>query len=351
LAIPARRLAPVAISLMGLTLAACAAPAEGETPATASADPAATPSATAVACEVELPSGESTLAVAFDGVDYDVRVFVPEALEPGSALVLDLHGSSSNGVQQAEVSGLDAVAEAEGFIAVQPVGVIEAESYAPMPDGSWAWNVPGVPTTAGEYPAEDARDDVAFLAAVIDEVSAQGCVDRGAVFATGYSGGGRMASALACERPDLVAAIAPVAGLRAGRAAEDDLLAVDPGTCEPGEPVSVLTFHGTADVVNPYEGNDDPRWGYSVESAVAAWGDLNSCASDAAVETEGAVTVTTRSSCADGVEVVGHVIDGASHIWPGTAADQSYFGETEWGVDASQVMWEFFAAHARAAAA
>lgn len=49
------------------------------------------------------------------------------------------------------------------------------------------------------------------------------CVDDDRVFATGYSGGGRMSSALACELSDTIAAIAPVAGLRAGRPSPVDI--------------------------------------------------------------------------------------------------------------------------------
>ncbi|MFV0426532.1 MAG: hypothetical protein ACK5KU_05785 [Beutenbergiaceae bacterium] len=75
--------------------------------------------------------------MAFDGVDYDVRVHVPETV---------------------------------------------AQSFGESEFGSWAWNVPGMPTAAGEYPPVDARDDVKFLTTVIDEVSRTGCGDPDQVF-------------------------------------------------------------------------------------------------------------------------------------------------------------------------
>ena len=33
----------------------------------------------------------------------------------------------------------------------------------------------------------------------------------------------------------------------------------------------VLTFHGQQDVVNPYLGNGDLRWGYTVPVALQTW--------------------------------------------------------------------------------
>ena len=339
------RTIPMIATLSVLALAGCSTGA-GET--ATEPTPSSTPSTeapVATECVVALDAGASTVPVAFGGASYDVRVYLPSDLSEVRGLVLDLHGSSSNRTAQAEVSGLDAVADAHGFVVVEPDGLLAAESHVELAGGSWAWNVPGVPTTAGEYAPQDARDDVAFLVEVVAQMSEAGCVSEGAVFATGYSGGGRMASALACEHPELLAAIAPVDGLRAGRASAQAVTALDPATCAPGEPVSVLTVHGTADVVNPIDGNDDPRWGYPVEAAVTHWATLDGCTGDPAVETVGTVTTTTYATCDAGTQVISHVIEGANHVWPGTGVDQSYFGDTEWGVDASAVMGEFFASH------
>ncbi|WP_233188374.1 alpha/beta hydrolase family esterase [Actinomyces qiguomingii] len=294
-------------------------------------------------------SGTQTVDVAFAGQTYPVRIHVPEGADPAVRLplVLDLHGSNSNGVSQAKISGLDAVADAaeEGFIVAEPTAAIALEADDPLPDGNWAWNVPGVPTTAGEYPPDDARDDIAFLATVIDSLSEQACVDTGRVYATGYSGGGRMASALACERPDLIAAIAPVAGLRAGRAA-DDAATIDPSTCTPAQPVSVLTFHGTDDVVNPYDGNDDARWGYGVKAAVSTWAQLDGCTAEPATEqVSDHVSVTRYDSCEGGAAVELYTVDAGGHTWPGTSVDLSALGTITQEINASQLMWEFFAAH------
>ena len=91
------------------------------------------------------------------------------------------------------------------------------------------WNVP----------VQDNRaDDVAYVRDVIAHVAARVCTDETRVYATGFSGGGRMSSLLGCQLGSRIAAIAPVSGLRF------------PGPCS-GRPVPVLTFHGLADPQNP----------------------------------------------------------------------------------------------------
>lgn len=345
------RLTAVAVTAAAIALAGCSSGESDETDNDQAATAEATTEEATPTCTPSLVTGEQTVSVDFDGQAYDVRVYVPEGLGEANPIVLDLHGSSSNGPLQAEVSGLDAVADEGGFIVAQPTGVLEAEAFQPLEDGAWAWNVPGVPTTAGEYPPVDARDDIEFLTAVIAELTALGCGDANQVFITGYSGGGRMASAMACARPDLVAAVAPVDGLRAGHAMSNDLTIVDPSTCQPApEDVAIVTFHGTADVVNPYDGNDDPRWGYTVQTALEAWADLNGCdatpnAGPVADADADAVTLQSYSGCENGADVAGYIIEGGNHIWPGTSADQSFFGDTDWGINASELMWEFFSEH------
>lgn len=71
--------------------------------------------------------------------------------------------------------------------------------------------------------------------------------------------------------------MAPVAGLPAGRPDPVDASGPDPDSCQPQRPVAVVTFHGTAEVVNSFQGNGDLRWGYTVELAAPKWAELNDC--------------------------------------------------------------------------
>lgn len=300
-------------------------------------------------CHRSLSAGVQTVQVGFDGVSYPVRLVVPAGVGARTALplVLDLHGSSSNGVAQAPISDLTTLAGQEKFLVANPSGAIAlAPANPPLPDGSWAWNVPGVPTTAGAFPPADARDDVAFLRTVITTVDRLGCVDDDRVYATGFSGGGRMASALACELSDTIAAVAPVAGLRAGRPSQVDTTVPEVQDCTPQRPVPVITFHGTGDFVNPLPGNGDLRWGYAVSLAVQTWARLNRCQSGPALTTVSEhVTRFTYSRCKDRADVVYYRVTDGGHTWPGTSVDLSPLGPTTQEIDATALMWQFFEDH------
>lgn len=299
------------------------------------------------ACVRSLPSGSSELAISYAGESYDVLVNVPAAPSRRALpLVLDLHGSNSNGTSQAAISELAKLGSEKGFIAVNPTGNIAFEHT--LPDGNWAWNVPGVPLTSGTYPPAGSRDDIGFLRAVVEQVDAAGCVDDRRVYATGFSGGGRMASALACEASDVFAAIAPVAGLRAGRPDPDQLTQPEAGNCAPERPVAVVTFHGTADFVNPYLGNSDPRWGYTVRTAVESWAELNRCRVEPKTEQVSAgVDRISWSHCRQHAQVVLYEVKEGGHTWPGTSVDLSALGYTTQEISASELMWAFFQAHPR----
>jgi len=219
-------------------------------------------------------------------------------------LVLDLHGSGGSAEGQARTSGLEALAAREGFA----VATLEA-------DTGRRWNVP----VTGER-----SDDVAYALDVINSVGSLACIDRARVYATGFSGGGRMTSLLGCRLNDRLAAIAPVAGLRW------------PGPCE-GRPVPVLTFHGLADPQNPYDGGVEGRgteWMESVPEALESWAEHNGCDPEVILEDpEGPLSTMRYEACEGGAEVRLVRIDGLGHTWPREE------------LDATAVMWEFFERH------
>src|SRR5688572_24060486 len=116
------------------------------------------------------------------------RLFVPPRYDGRSAipLVLDLHGSGGTSAGQARTSGFEDVAAREGFA----VASLQA-------DGG-RWNVPIDNNRA---------DDVAYVSDVIDHVAGRLCTDLARVYATGFSGGGRMSSLVACKLNTRIAAI------------------------------------------------------------------------------------------------------------------------------------------------
>jgi polyhydroxybutyrate depolymerase len=84
-------------------------------------------------------------------------VHVPSSYRGSSKvpLVLNMHGSGSTAQDQELFTGMDATADANGFIVAYPQGLI--------PEGSgFDWNVPGVPLDRGRSGPAHAADDVSL---------------------------------------------------------------------------------------------------------------------------------------------------------------------------------------------
>jgi polyhydroxybutyrate depolymerase len=240
------------------------------------------------------------------GRERTYRLFVPQGFEGRTRLplVLDLHGSGGTAADQARTSGFETLAAREGIV----VATLQA-------DGG-RWNVPVTDSRA---------DDVAYVSDVIDHVSARACTDLTRVYATGFSGGGRMSSLLACRLNSRIAAVAPMAGLRW------------PGPCT-GRPIPVLTLHGLADVQNPYAGHAASRgaeWLESIPDALAGWARHNGCDLDVILDDPpGPLSTMRYEGCDNNADVRLIRIDGLGHSW---AREH---------IDATGVMWQFFRSHA-----
>ena len=233
-------------------------------------------------------------------------------------LVIGLHPSGGTGQSFDDDTGLVSAATKKGFAVLLPDGAIHTD------DGTgYFWNIPGVPLSSGAEVPRGTRDDLRFLADAIDELVADHCIDARRVYVTGFSGGARMSSMVACRLADRVAAVAPVAGLRAGRAAGSDFSEPDAQDCRPSKAVRVLAIHGTDDRTNPFSGGGGVRWGYSVERAAARWANLDHCESaPRSDKVSSQVTRVQYGACGGGSAVVLYRIDapeaqGGGHVWPG----------------------------------
>jgi polyhydroxybutyrate depolymerase len=265
------------------------------------------------------------------GMDRTYTLHVPPGEPVG--LVLSLHGGGGTGTGQQGLTDFDAVADANNLLVAYPDGY----------DKSWA-------DGRGASPADRHHvDDVGFLVALADKLQSDYRISRGHVFATGMSNGGFMSNRLACDRADVFAAIAPVAGtLGAGVA------------CHPSRPVSVLAAHGTADPLVPFNGgNVRGRGGLSrsisATSMVDAWRSADGCQGDPSAQVLPSVgdgTVVHRfdsAACVASTEVVFYQIDNGGHTWPGGKQylPQAIIGRTSRALDASEVIAQFFLAHGR----
>lgn len=247
-------------------------------------------------------------------------------------LVLSLHGFAANPDGQRANARWEGLADSHAFIVAYPQG-----SSFPL-----RWNT-GPETRLGEL------DDVRFLSEVIDDLAERWPIDPRRIFVTGFSNGGHMTHHAACLLADRVAAVGLVSGLAAD----------PPAGCRPGRPVPVLAFVSGSDLrVEPLP---VPDWlldrilnlrldqaapGPSSPLAWAeAWAQRDGCR--APPTTSLLVPGVTRlhfGRCEQEAEVILVSIPEMGHAWPGGPALPGLGANTD-AVDATQMMWDFFARH------
>jgi polyhydroxybutyrate depolymerase len=278
------------------------------------------------------PAGSTTLDLKVDGVHRVVVVHVPQGYTgtTRAALVLNLHGSGSTAVEEEGFSGMDATADARGFIVAYPQGVIQEA-------GGFAWNVPGVPLFGGAAVRANAANDIEFLKALVGILEAKYCVNTSRVYAAGFSGGAREASQLACDDSSQFAAVAAVSGLR------------HPAPCPASRPVPIIAFHGSADPVDPFAGHGQAYWTYSVKTAAREWGAQDGCLKEKTSQPSSDVVLYARSACKGGASVELYEVMGEGHEWPGGPSlppvVTSVLGPQSSAIDANELIWSFFESH------
>ncbi len=267
------------------------------------------------------PGLHTDLEIEIDGLSRTYDLFVPSAGAEGDPLplVVNMHGWGSSKEQQAAFSRMSTDAEARGY----------AVAYLQGYDASF---------NAGSCcggASHDEVDDVGFAVAVVDDVQTRTCLDRGRVYATGFSNGGFMSYRLACEAAETFVAIAPVAGV----------VSVDLETCAPSQPVSVIHFHGMSDFNVLYEGR--PWLGVpGVPELMAHFAAHEGCAPEPVVTLElDDVVCETWPGCRTGTEVSVCRVDGGGHCWPGNP--ECPYGSSTTTISANLRMFDAFDLHTR----
>ena len=168
-------------------------------------------------------------------------------------LLLLLHGYSVNGIVQDAYFGFSRWAGDKAILYAYPDGTVDSS-------GKHYWNA-----TDGCCDFDHKNvDDVAYLGAVIDDMSAKWNVDPKRVYLVGHSNGGFMAYRMACDLAPRIAAIVSLAGASWK----------DGARCQPAAPVAVLQIHGDADDTVPYAGGPDLP---SARQSVAFFAAVDGC--------------------------------------------------------------------------
>ncbi len=216
-------------------------------------------------------------------------------------LVVLLHGYGASAAIEDSYLGLSRAARERGVYVLLPNGTPDAGG-----DRFWA---------ATRSLEGLGVDDVAYLAALLDEASATVPVDPARVSLLGHSNGAFMAYRFACAYPARIAALAALAGT-------EDAMPV----CETLPlPVSALHFHGTADDTILYEGGEFRLVGpyVSAEEMALHWARRSGCAdtrtTGASFDWDGTVAGPEtipfmHDGCPEGVGVELWRMEGAAHI-------------------------------------
>jgi polyhydroxybutyrate depolymerase len=255
------------------------------------------------------------------GVQRSYRLHLPPNYTGATAvpLVFNLHGYTSNALQQEFYSGMNAIADTAGFILVFPDGL----------NNSW--------NSGFQPPYYGGTDDVSFLSVLIDSLQASYNIDPARVYSCGMSNGGFMSYRLACDLEDRIAAIASVTG---------SMTTLQLNNCQCTRPVPVFEIHGTADATVPYLTSG---LSMGIDSVMGYWSAQNNCTAPIQYDTLpnvsiidlSTVTTQTHGGCDANSEVLLYKIENGGHTWPG-AVFQIPGAVTNQDINASLEIWKFF---------
>jgi len=263
-------------------------------------------------CATPAAAESQTLAeLMVNGVRRQYRLSVPRA-DAGVALpvLMAFHGGSGRDYPFPQQREFEELVETEGVIAVYPLAEL-----VPPNEGEWQLNT-----------SESSTQDIAFVEALIDDLSARYCVDSNRIYATGYSLGSMFTYELACHLNARFAAIASFAGT----------MPVTPNSCTLVENVSIMHIHGQDDPIISY----DNEWEWKawdsvgtmrdIPSLVRFWSEQYGCQNERETQSDSALHIV-HDACDEGVRVEHYRLTGVGHEWPDTIR----------GVSTHEVIWNF----------
>jgi len=278
--------------------------------------------------------GDHQETVMVDGLERQYILHIPPDITATAMppLIIVLHGTYGTGRQMQIGLGFDYYADELGFLVAYP------DAYDGM-----RWN-DGRGTLDS---SEQGIDDVAFILAMIADISDKTPVNMEQVFVTGASNGAIMSYRLGCETEGVFAGIAPVIGNIAMPILDD---------CTPQSPIALLSINGDEDPFIPFNGGEvceDVRRGCekgfvaSVEESVGRFADANSCDSNPEIalrvpEIDDDTEIETRTYTNCDAAVISYIVRGGGHVWPPRVPRVRAGGTPTANLDATQVIVTFF---------
>jgi polyhydroxybutyrate depolymerase len=252
--------------------------------------------------------------VSVGGVPRHYLLYQPSTAHTKAPLVIVLHGSVGDAAGAEQRFAWDRLADQKGFIVAYPDGEHQG------------WNASG--SCCGAARGRN-FDDIGFLNKVIEDTASQASIDPKRVYLTGFSAGAVMSYRYACDGSYKLAAIGSVAGTLAN----GDI-------CAHPHPVSVLEIHGLADQNVPFAGSAAGYGWAPVQQVLSLFRQADQCGQPA--ENRQGVAQVSMAACAQGRAVELITLDGVGHQWPGGLSKD----DAGASIDATAVLWQFFAGHA-----
>ena len=231
-------------------------------------------------------------------------VLVPRAYDARTPLpvVLALAGYDNRATDFDGWLHLSALVDELGFILVMPDGLVDS-------DGSPYWNATD---TCCDF-HQSGVDDVAYLRAVLAEVSQRFATDPARVGIIGHSNGAFMGYRMACEGAG-IAGLVSIAGSTFN----------DERNCHATSGISILQVHGTADDTMPFGGDEDAPGALEV---LRRWAIRDACDTTglhedatpreyAADHRADETTVSRYTGCRPGYDIELWALAGANHYPP-----------------------------------
>lgn len=278
------------------------------------------------------------------------KLYLPAAVASGQmrprALVVMLHGCTQNPDDFAAGTGMNAQAEAQGFIVLYP-------EQSQQANASLCWN------WFKHNHQQRGRGEAAWLADISQQVASRYRVDPARIFIAGLSAGGAMAASVAAAYPEIFSGVGVHSGLAPGAAnnLQQALSAMRSGAAHAattgvrGEPalagaqplpVPAIVFHGDGDTtVHPRNGQQVLAAALASASQQASHAAPQAEAPQQGRASEGRHYTRTCYRRGDGRPLAEHwQVHGAGHAWSGGQAAGSYTDPS--GPDATAEMLRFF---------
>ncbi|OGB22430.1 MAG: hypothetical protein A3I66_03940 [Burkholderiales bacterium RIFCSPLOWO2_02_FULL_57_36] len=234
----------------------------------------------------------------------------PSSCTVNCPVVIDMHGYTSNAVEERDGSGQLQVGDANGYIVVYPSGRYDSWNAGSSSYGTCCG-------TAERYNV----DDVGFLKAMIAKIKTDyPMIDPKRIYATGISNGCAMSQRLAAEASDIIA----------GAACSSHYLLTTATSLK--RPINMTEIHGLSDILVSYNRSFINT---GAQDNFKRWAKMNGCTG---LPTKTAVTVNSHveeySNCSSGVKVKLYTLKSGHVTYTNTD-----------GVDVAKITWDALKTH------